>query len=183
MIGTENGNEFEKKEIPINLKKFSIDDFEVGAKLGNGRFGDVYLAREKKSSYIVALKILNKKEIKRLNAEKLVVREIKIHSFLDHPNIIKLFGVFHDKYKIYLILEYAPDSELYSEIKSQPLKKFNENVARNYLRQVISAFVYLQSLGILHRDLKPENLLNFLVNIYFNKIINYISCISYIKFF
>lgn len=49
--------------IPINLKKFSIDDFEVGAKLGNGRFGDVYLAREKKSSYIVALKILNKKVI------------------------------------------------------------------------------------------------------------------------
>ena len=47
--------------IPINLKKFTIDDFEVGAKLGNGRFGDVYLAREKKSSYIVALKILNKK--------------------------------------------------------------------------------------------------------------------------
>lgn len=48
-----------------------------------------------------------------------MVREIKIHSFLDHPNIIKLFGVFHDKHKIYLILEYAPDSELYSEIKNQ----------------------------------------------------------------
>ena len=62
---------------------------------------------------------LDSKEIKRLNAEKLVVREIKIHSFLDHPNIIKLFGVFHDKHKIYLILEYAPDSELYSEIKNQ----------------------------------------------------------------
>ena len=153
-----NSHQLPDSNIPINLKKFTIDDFEVGAKLGNGRFGDVYLAREKKSSYIVALKILNKKvrllnrfwellfwkiwnfgwelhvityqklfsmfflikkEIKRLNAEKLVVREIKIHSFLDHPNIIKLFGVFHDKHKIYLILEYAPDSELYSEIKNQ----------------------------------------------------------------
>lgn len=151
--------------IPIDLKKFTINDFEVGAKLGNGRFGDVYLAREKQSSYIVALKILNKKEIKRLNAEKLVVREIKIHSFLDHPNVIKLFGVFHDKHKIYLILEYAPDSELYSEIKNQPLKKFKESMARNYLKQVISSFVYLQSLGILHRDLKPENLLNFMVHL------------------
>lgn len=110
--------------IPINLKKFTINDFEVGAKLGNGRFGDVYLAREKKSGYIVALKILNKKEIKRLNAEKLVVREIKIHSFLDHPNIIKMFGVFHDKHKIYLVLEYAPDSELYTEIKNQVSESF-----------------------------------------------------------
>lgn len=57
----ETSHKLPDSNIPINLKKFCIDDFEVGAKLGNGRFGDVYLAREKKSSYIVALKILNKK--------------------------------------------------------------------------------------------------------------------------
>jgi serine/threonine protein kinase len=53
-----------------------------------------------------------------LNAEKLIVREIKIHSFLDHENIIKLYGFFHDDDNIYLILEYAPDGELYKELKS-----------------------------------------------------------------
>ena len=110
----------ENKKHPgeINLKKFKIEDFEIGMKLGKGRFGDVYLARELKSNYIVALKILKKTEIQRLGAEKLVVREINIHSFLDHKNIIKLYGFFHDDNNIYLILEYAPDGELYKELKN-----------------------------------------------------------------
>lgn len=102
----------------INFKKFTIDDFEIGKKLGKGRFGDVFLAREKKTNFIVALKILRKTEINRLNAEKLIVREIKIHSFLDHKNIIKLYGFFHDADNICLILEYAPDGELYTELKN-----------------------------------------------------------------
>jgi hypothetical protein len=100
-----------------NFKRFTIDDFEIGSKLGKGRFGDVFLARERKTNYIIALKILNKAEIQRLNAERLIVREIKIHSFTDHQNIIKLYGFFHDDSNIYLILEFAPDGEVYKELK------------------------------------------------------------------
>lgn len=40
--------------------KWTIDDFELGKPLGRGKFGQVYLAREKKSKFIVALKILDK---------------------------------------------------------------------------------------------------------------------------
>lgn len=115
---TESENTDDDKELSnINLKKFKIDDFELGMKLGKGKFGNVYLAREKATNYIVALKILNKMEVQRLNGEKLIVREIKIHSFVDHPNIIKLYGFFHDDQNIYLILEYAPDGEVYTELK------------------------------------------------------------------
>ena len=102
----------------VDLKKFKISDFDLGMKLGKGKFGSVYLAREKKSNYVVALKILNKMEIQRLNSEKLIIREIKIHSYVDHPNIIKLYGFFHDDQNIYLILEYATDGEVYQELKS-----------------------------------------------------------------
>ena len=146
----------------IDLKKFCIDDFEIGIKLGKGKFGDVFLAREKKTDFIIALKVLNKAEIQRLNAEKLVVREIKIHSYLDHKNIIKLYGFFHDDDNIYLILEYAPDGELYKELKSTPNNRFTEEKTSKIIRQVLDAFIYLQSLDIIHRDLKPENLLSFM---------------------
>lgn len=37
---------------------------------------------------------------------------------MNHPNILKLYGVFHDKDNIYMILEYAPDGELYKEMKA-----------------------------------------------------------------
>jgi len=42
-------------------KCWTLDDFEIGKPLGRGKFGHVYLAREKKSKFIVALKVLYKK--------------------------------------------------------------------------------------------------------------------------
>ena len=45
-----------------NKEKWSISDFEIGRPLGRGKFGSVYLAREKKSKYIVALKVLKKEQ-------------------------------------------------------------------------------------------------------------------------
>lgn len=38
-------------------RKWNLSDFEIGRPLGKGKFGNVYLAREKKSKYIVALKV------------------------------------------------------------------------------------------------------------------------------
>lgn len=38
-------------------KHWSLADFEIGCPLGKGKFGAVYLAREKRTHYIVALKV------------------------------------------------------------------------------------------------------------------------------
>ena len=38
-------------------KKWSLDNFDIGRPLGKGKFGNVYMAREKSSKYIVALKV------------------------------------------------------------------------------------------------------------------------------
>lgn len=101
----------------LDLKKFNKENFEFGTKLGKGKFGDVYLAREMKTNFIVAIKVLDKKSIRQMKAQKQVIREIKIHSYLNHRNIIKLYGVFHDDNKVYMIMEYAPEGELYKELK------------------------------------------------------------------
>ena len=47
----------EKMEDSENEKRWTLADFDIGKPLGNGKFGRVYLAREKKSKYIVALKV------------------------------------------------------------------------------------------------------------------------------
>lgn len=36
---------------------WSLEDFEIGRRLGEGKFGKVYLAREKRSGYVVAIKV------------------------------------------------------------------------------------------------------------------------------
>lgn len=45
----------------FNVNAWSIDDFEIGVPLGRGKFGHVYLAREKRSKFIVAMKVLFKR--------------------------------------------------------------------------------------------------------------------------
>ena len=63
-------------------KRYSLNDFEIGKQLGRGKFGSVFLAREKKSKFIVALKILFKSQLVRCEMEKQLRREIEIQSHL-----------------------------------------------------------------------------------------------------
>jgi len=57
-LSTENNkNSPTKKSTVQGNKQWSLTDFEIGRPLGRGKFGDVYLARERKSKFIVALKV------------------------------------------------------------------------------------------------------------------------------
>lgn len=47
----------EQQATSASKPRWSIDDFDIGKPLGKGKFGNVYLAREKKSKFIVALKV------------------------------------------------------------------------------------------------------------------------------
>ena len=64
------------------LRKWSLNDFDIGKPLGNGKFGKVYLAREKKSHFIVALKVLYKGQLSKAGVEHQLRREIEIQAHL-----------------------------------------------------------------------------------------------------
>ena len=101
------------------VKQWKLSDFEIGRPLGRGKFGNVYLAREAKSKYIVALKVLFKSQLVKNNVQHQLRREIEIQAHLQHPNILRLFGYFYDETRVYLILEFAPQGELYKLLKKK----------------------------------------------------------------
>ncbi len=94
-----------------------MSDFEIGRPLGKGKFGNVYLAREKKSKYIVALKVLFKSQLIKYGVQHQLRREIEIQAHLRHDNILRLFGYFYDETRVFLILEFAPRGELYGVLR------------------------------------------------------------------
>jgi len=140
-------------------KTWCLADFDIGKPLGKGKFGNVYLAREKASQYIVALKVLFKSQLDKANVLHQIRREIEIQSHLRHNNILRMYGYFHDQHRVYLILEYAPNGELYKKMKEQPLKRFDEKTAASYVNQLANALSYCHSKNVIHRDIKPENIL------------------------
>lgn len=142
---------------------FSFLDFEIGTYLGGGRFGKVYLAREKSSGFLVAIKRISKKETLRSNNERQLAEEITIQSNLNHPNVLKLYTYFHDEKFVNLVLEWCFHGELFKEIQLNPKKRIDETQAAFYIYQMISALAYCQAKNIIHRDIKPENILNSFV--------------------
>ena len=125
-------------------KEWKFDDFKIGKSIGKGRFGSVYVAKEKKSSYVVgmsthilrivayvlvthsptqyltffsALKILFKKQIRDEDLQHQVRREVEIQSHLKHKNICRLYGYFHDDKRLFIILEYCKNGTLRKKLK------------------------------------------------------------------
>ncbi|KAF4435843.1 aur protein kinase [Fusarium austroafricanum] len=142
-------------ERPI-AKALHLGMFEIGKPLGKGKFGRVYLARDREHGFICALKVLHKCELKG-QAQKQVQREIEIQAHLRHPNVLRLYGHFHDSKRIILILEFAAKGELYKHLRKQ--SRFPEPRAAQYIAQMTSALQYLHRKNVIHRDIKPENIL------------------------
>ncbi|KAK8516672.1 hypothetical protein V6N12_049394 [Hibiscus sabdariffa] len=138
-------------------RKWSIQDFEIGKPLGKGKFGRVYLAREVKSKYMVALKIIFKEQVEKYRIQHQLRREMEIQASLRHPNILRLHGWFHDSQRIFLILEYANGGELYNQLRKHG--HFTEEQAATYIASLTTALAYCHQKHVIHRDIKPENLL------------------------
>ncbi|XP_068171578.1 aurora kinase A [Antennarius striatus] len=138
-------------------KPWSLENFDIGRPLGKGKFGNVYLARERQSKFILALKVLFKKQLEKAGVEHQLRREVEIQSHLRHPNILRLYGYFHDSSRVYLILEFAPKGELYGEL--QRCGSFPDDRSATYIMELADALNYCHAKKVIHRDIKPENLL------------------------
>ena len=125
--------------------RWKLEDFEIGRPLGKGKFGNVYLAREKRSKYIIALKVLFKSQLQKAGVEHQLRREIEIQSHLRHENVLRMFGYFYDETRVYLILEYAPRGEMYKILQKCPNGSFDEVKSARYVRQLADALKYCHS--------------------------------------
>ena len=132
---------------------FSLDDFDLGKKLGRGKFGCVYLARYKRTPqpFICALKVLYKQQLSKGNVEHQLRREIEIQGNLRHNNVLRLYGYFWDANRIYLILEFCQKGEMYKLL--QKAGRFTEQLAAGYISALASAFGYCHSRHVIHRGM------------------------------
>ena len=132
--------------------------YELGRTLGVGAFGKVKCATNLKTGQQVAIKILNRADIKKHGLINSVRTEVTALQLIPpHKHIVNLIEVLESKLTLYLVLELVSGGELFDKIKLEG--KLNEDVARHYYRQLISALEFMHERKICHRDLKLENLL------------------------
>ena len=139
------------------FKLLSQINFKMGKKLGEGRFSTVKLGTHSLTGQPVAIKILDKTKIAKLEDKERINKEIKIMKKINHFNITKLYTIIETKYIIYLIQEYVQGKELNDYLYNKG--KLTEPEACKIFHQIISGLSYLHYIGIAHRDFKPENIL------------------------
>mmetsp|Transcript_8930 Transcript_8930/g.16720 ORF Transcript_8930/g.16720 Transcript_8930/m.16720 type:complete len:491 (+) Transcript_8930:87-1559(+) len=140
-----------------------IDDYyDMDRKLlGEGSYGQVVKAKDKNTNVQRAIKAIDTSKI---SDAKRFEDEVAIQQMLDHPNIVKLFEVFKDAKRVYLVMELCTGGELFDRILEEAERKgegsaFDERGAANYMQQILGAMRYLHDNCFVHRDIKPENFL------------------------
>ncbi|EFJ44395.1 hypothetical protein VOLCADRAFT_118773 [Volvox carteri f. nagariensis] len=152
--------------------KPSVPDFglsgthEVIKLLGRGGEGETWLCRDKQAGTEVAIKLIKRPIPK--PAIQVIKREIKIQADLGqgHLNIVSADEVILSKSHLGLIMEYVPGGNMVGYVTKKRETKseraglcLDEDEARYFFRQLISAVEYCHRNNVAHRDLKLDNTL------------------------
>lgn len=132
-------------------------DFEMITQVGQGGYGQVFLARKKDTREVCALKILNKKLLVKLDETRHVLTERDILTNTRSEWLVKLLYAFQDAEKVYLAMEFVPGGDFRTLLNNTGY--LVPPHARFYIAEMFAAVNSLHDLGFTHRDLKPENFL------------------------
>ncbi|KAG8220249.1 AGC/NDR protein kinase [Butyriboletus roseoflavus] len=137
--------------------KLRVEQFHIIAQVGQGGYGEVFLARKQETGEVCALKRMQKRTLHKMDEVRHVLVERDILTATKTPWLVRLLYAFQDAQHVYLAMEYVPGGDFRTLLNNSGVLK--EEHARYYISEMFVAVNELHKLGYIHRDLKPENFL------------------------
>ncbi|RKH55845.1 serine/threonine protein kinase [Corallococcus llansteffanensis] len=142
---------------PLTTGRILRATYEIGAVLGKGGMGAVFLARHLRlPGKQVAIKVLHGAESLSKEVAVRFRREAEIASRLGHPNIVEVldFDTLEDGTP-FMVMEYLRGESLSRRLRRQKQLPLEDVFAIS--RQMGAALQAAHRAGVVHRDLKPGN--------------------------
>ncbi|CAE6425276.1 unnamed protein product [Rhizoctonia solani] len=137
---------------PQRPKERTVGDYVITSHtLGSGHFATVHLGFDSARQRQVACKTIKVSKVTE------VMKEVKILSSLNHPNINRVLGYIEEDPWAHIFLELSTGGDLFTYITSQ--ERLQEGEAKFLGYQLMLGLIYMHNLNVSHRDLKPENIL------------------------
>jgi serine/threonine-protein kinase len=138
------------------MKRRSIEHYEILRKLGAGGSGVVYLANDTLLQRPVVLKILRTGLLSAQQLRTTVLREARLASAIEHPNVCAIYEVGETGNEGYIVMQYVPGQSLDRLIARGPASL---QLVLSVGIQIADGLQAAHTLGIFHRDLKPQNVM------------------------
>lgn len=135
-----------------------ILNYRVVRLLGSGGMGSVYLAVNTSIDQQVAIKVLRPEFAHNAALRARFKKEAELLCSLDHPGIVKFLNYVEKPEGVFLIMEYVKGITLEDYIKHKN-GLIVESKAYPLLKEILDAFEYAHSKGIVHQDIKPSNII------------------------
>ena len=134
------------------------DEYEFIENIGQGMYGRVYKAKNKKENKYYAIKRLNFKDINE-KEKKQINNEVSCIKKLKHPNIISYKDSFNDEDNYFnIVTTFCEGGDIYNKIQKQNGEYFSEEQILNWAVQILLGLDYIHKNDIIHRDIKPQNI-------------------------
>lgn len=134
-----------------------LGQYRLGAKIGAGGMGEVYMAEHQLLKRPCALKLIKGDIARNSIALARFEREVQVAAMMSHPNSIQIFDYGHtDDGTFYYVMEFLPglnSAEVVQQFGPMPPGR-----AIYLMRQVCAALREAHLQEIIHRDLKPANI-------------------------
>jgi eukaryotic-like serine/threonine-protein kinase len=133
----------------------SLGRFQLRERLGDGGFGQVYLAYDPRLDRDVALKVLKHPDPSDRVMERFF-REARAVARLDHPNIVAVHDAGFDDGRCWVAYQLVGGRPLWWYRDRQ---RMDPPTAARIVRDLADALSHAHSMGVVHRDIKPGNVI------------------------
>lgn len=138
-----------------NNNKALIDSYIIIEEIGSGSFGDVYIAKSKKTDSMVAVKVESKKDNSR------IINEYKVYKRLNKLGFTKGIPQVYDliqtsNYNIMCMELLGPSLE---DVYNNHNRKFEPITILKLGIDMVNLLEKMHNTGFIHRDIKPNNFL------------------------
>ncbi len=138
------------------MARKTIEQYEITRRLGAGGSGVVYLANDTQLQRPVVLKILRAGPLTVEQMRTTVLREARLASAIEHPNVCGIYEVGESADEGYIAMQYVPGQSLDELIARGPASL---QLLLSVGIQIADGLQAAHALGIFHRDLKPQNVM------------------------
>jgi serine/threonine-protein kinase len=138
------------------MARRTIEHYEIVRRLGAGGSGVVYLANDTLLQRPVVLKILRAGLSSAEQLRRTVLREARLASAIEHPNVCAIYEVGESGDEGYIVMQFVPGQSLDRLIARGPA---SVQLVLSVGIQIADGLQAAHSLGIFHRDLKPQNVM------------------------